>query len=49
MRRACELCGYIGTSGMHHGVHTVCNNCMWKVVKFAVSAGMKFEQGEKSE
>lgn len=32
---------------MHHGVHTVCNNCMWKVVKFAVSAGMKFEMEEE--
>ena len=40
--RQCELCGYIGTSGMHHGVHTACNNCIWEVVKFAISSGMRF-------
>lgn len=44
MRKACELCGYEGSAGMHHGPHTVCNNCMWKVVKFAVSAGMCFDR-----
>jgi hypothetical protein len=32
---------------MHHGVHTVCNNCVWKVVKFAISSGMKFNHGEE--
>ena len=41
--RQCELCGYIGSSGMHHAAHTVCSNCMWEVVKFAISSGMRFD------
>lgn len=44
--RQCELCRTVG-SGMHHGVHTVCNNCMWEVVKFAISSGMKFDEEEE--
>ena len=32
---------------MHHGVHTVCNKCMWEAVKFAITAEMKFTYGEE--
>lgn len=42
--KKCELCDYEGSSGMIHGVHTVCNACMWDVVKFSVSAGMRFNK-----
>ena len=42
--RKCELCDYEGSAGMHHGPNTVCNNCMWDVVAFAVSAGMRFNR-----
>jgi len=47
MRRACELCGYNGSNGMHHGKRTVCMVCRDKLLEFAVTAGMKFEMEER--
>ena len=44
MSRECALCGYTGSDGMHHGVHTVCFRCLSKVIDFAVTAEMRFER-----
>ena len=44
MSRQCALCGYTGSDGMHHGVHTVCFRCLSKVIDFAVTAEMRFER-----
>jgi len=44
--RVCELCGKVST-GMRHAKHTTCFVCIDKVLEFAITAGMRFEEEEE--
>jgi hypothetical protein len=46
MRSKCELCGEVST-GMRHAKHTACFSCIDKVLEFAITAGMRFEEEEE--
>ena len=40
--KACELCGKEG-GGVRHAKHTACFSCIDKMLEFAVTAGMRFD------
>jgi|TARA_R100000482_G_C5127637_1_gene149723 hypothetical protein len=42
-KRACELCGSKTDNGMRYAKHVACFRCIDKVVEFAITAGMRFE------
>jgi len=44
--RVCELCGKVST-GMRHAKRSVCFVCIDKVLEFAITAGMRFEEEEE--
>ena len=41
--RGCELCGTKTNSGIRHAKHSVCFGCIDKVLDFAITAGMMFD------
>lgn len=47
MTKECELCGIKTNSGMRHSKYSVCFGCIDKVLDFAITAGMRFEEGSE--
>lgn len=46
--KVCELCGKIKIDGMRYGKHAVCFRCVDKVIEFAITAGMRFDEDESA-
>jgi len=44
----CELCDRKCLSGLKHSKHTVCHACIDKVIEFAITAEMRFENESTS-
>lgn len=39
----CELCGIETNNGMRHAKRSVCFECIDKVLEFAITSGMRFD------
>lgn len=46
MSAPCELCG-TRESGKRHAKRVACTKCIDKVLEFAITAGMRFEEEEE--
>jgi hypothetical protein len=46
--RICELCGKVKVDGMKLSKRAVCFTCIDKMIEFAVTAGMRFEDESTS-
>lgn len=42
-KKACELCGNKTDNGMRYAKRVACFRCIDKVLEFAITAGMRFE------
>lgn len=47
MMRKCELCDEVKLDGMKLGKRAACFSCIDKMLEFAVTAGMRFTEGDE--
>lgn len=45
--RACELCGSKKADDMRFAKRAACFSCIDKVLEFAITAGMRFKEGDE--
>lgn len=45
MTKKCALCGKITNNSITRPNHNVCFFCIGKLIDFAITAGMRFEEG----